>query len=71
MREPCLRDDALAALEIELAGLGRLDLACRAVPETQPERGHLFSRIRMHVIDAATPALAPLTWLSTASTTCG
>ena len=38
MREPCLRDDALAALEIELAGLGRLDLACRAVQETQPDR---------------------------------
>jgi hypothetical protein len=38
VREPCLRDDALAALEIELAGLGRLDLACRAVQETQPDR---------------------------------
>ena len=28
--------DALAALEIELAGLGRLDLACPALPETSP-----------------------------------
>ena len=38
MGEPRLVDDALAALEIELTGLGQFDPAGRAMQEAQPDR---------------------------------
>ena len=38
VREPCLVDDSLASLIIELAGLGELDLARRAMQQPQADR---------------------------------
>ena len=38
VREPCLVDDSLASLIIELAGLGELDLARRAMQQSQADR---------------------------------